>query len=159
MPEQYLNFYLASVGASAALIGLLFVALSIEAELEKEAKLLRYLLSQNSFIALMGIFLISLLALLGVNPWLFTGATLIFVFTGLGYMFGGRNSTSAKMSDKAYVGLTITTYLALGACAVWIAVTDNIQLAWQVFGFILIIHFALAVTRAWRSLIITKFSR
>ncbi len=65
IPATYANYFLASTGASAALIGLLFVAISLapEATFGLHANVERRVLAGSAFTALLNIFFISLVAL------------------------------------------------------------------------------------------------
>lgn len=66
IPQEFLTFFAASVTADGALIGLLFVAISIEPEhtFGPEAKLERELAANGAFAGLINAFLISMIALI-----------------------------------------------------------------------------------------------
>jgi hypothetical protein len=77
VPAEFQTFFLASVGASAALIGLLFVSVSIAPErvFGQESDLVRQAQALSAFTALANIFFISLLSLIpevtfGVGVWI-----------------------------------------------------------------------------------------
>jgi hypothetical protein len=76
VPDSYHDFFLASVGASAALIGLLFVAISVAPEhvFGSAAQGERFAFAVSAFIALGNIFFISLGALL---PFLNVGIAIV----------------------------------------------------------------------------------
>jgi hypothetical protein len=76
VPDTYHDFFLASVGASAALIGLLFVAISVSPErvFGTEAQGERLTFAVSAFIALGNIFFISLAGLL---PYPNIGVTIV----------------------------------------------------------------------------------
>ena len=76
VPDTYHDFFLASVGASAALIGLLFVAISLAPEriFGTEATGERLAFAVSAFIALANIFFISLAGLL---PFLNIGIPIV----------------------------------------------------------------------------------
>jgi hypothetical protein len=65
IPERLANFYLATVGAGAALIGLLFVAISLHPErtLDRLAAPARRGVASGAFAALVNAFIVSTAAL------------------------------------------------------------------------------------------------
>lgn len=82
VPPQFANFFLASAGAGAALVGLLFVAVSIAPEqiVMANAPVDRQAMASSSFTALLNAFFISLGALIPAN---LGGITLVLCLTGL----------------------------------------------------------------------------
>lgn len=66
VPVSYHEFFLASVGAAGAFVGLLFVAISIAPErtIQENAPVERRALAANAFSALLNAFFISIIALL-----------------------------------------------------------------------------------------------
>ena len=84
VPASYSNYFLASAGAAAALIGLLFVAIAIDAEhtVGDKAPIARRTVAGSAFTALVNAFFISLGALLpGYNLGAFA---LVMSLVGLG---------------------------------------------------------------------------
>src|SRR5215469_3563147 len=69
VPPQFVNFFIASTGAGAALVGLLFVAVSIAPEhiVQANAPVERQAMAASSFTALLNAFFISFGALLPEN--------------------------------------------------------------------------------------------
>ena len=69
MVGHYENFFIASTGASAAILGLLVVALSVvNADDENPTtRELRTVLAGSAFVALVNIFLVSIVALTGAQ--------------------------------------------------------------------------------------------
>jgi hypothetical protein len=69
VPESFNNFFLASSGAAAALVGLLFVAISVAPEhiVQANAPIERQAMAASSFTALLNAFFISLGALIPLN--------------------------------------------------------------------------------------------
>jgi hypothetical protein len=69
VPPQFTNFFLASSGAAAALVGLLFVAISVAPEhiVQANAPIERQAMAASSFTALLNAFFISLAALIPLN--------------------------------------------------------------------------------------------
>src|SRR5260370_22343121 len=66
IPAAFANFFIASAGAGAALVGLLFVAVSIAPEqlVTRRAPMERQAVAGSAFTALMNAFFISLVALI-----------------------------------------------------------------------------------------------
>src|SRR3989442_14040776 len=69
VPPQFVNFFIASAGAGAALVGLLFVAVSIAPEhiVQENATVERQAMAASSSTALLNAFFISFGALLPEN--------------------------------------------------------------------------------------------
>jgi len=96
VPPQFTNFFLASSGAAAALVGLLFVAISVAPEhiVQANAPIERQAMAASSFSALLNAFFISLGALIPVN----TG-TLTLIMSALGII---NSSVLAYPLDKIF---------------------------------------------------------
>ena len=77
MPGHYGNFFIASTGASAAILGLLVVAVSVvnADDANPTTRELRTVLAGSAFVALVDIFLVSIVAL--------TGGSLVFGLSSL----------------------------------------------------------------------------
>src|SRR5258706_4933834 len=69
VPPEFANFFIASAGAGAALVGLLFVAVSIAPEqlVTRRAPMERQAVAGSAFTALMNAFFISLVALIPIS--------------------------------------------------------------------------------------------
>jgi hypothetical protein len=82
VPPQFVNFFIASASAGAALVGLLFVAVSIAPEhiVQANAPVERQAMAASSFTALLNAFFISFGALLPENVGYIT---LVMSFAGL----------------------------------------------------------------------------
>ena len=82
VPPQFVNFFIASTGAGAALVGLLFVAVSIAPEhiVQATAPVERQAMAASSFTALLNAFFVSFAALLPENVGYIT---LVMSLTGL----------------------------------------------------------------------------
>jgi hypothetical protein len=81
---HYANFFIASAGASAALLGLLVVAVSVvnADDANPRTRELRTVLAGSAFVALVDIFLVSIVALTG-GPVVFGIASLVLAAVGL----------------------------------------------------------------------------
>ena len=82
VPPQFVNFFIASASAGAALVGLLFVAVSIAPEhiVQANAPVERQAMAASTFTALLNVFFISFAALLPENVGYIT---LVMSFSGL----------------------------------------------------------------------------
>ena len=83
VPEAFNNFFLASAGIGATLVGLIFVAVSIAPEhiVQANAPIERQAMAASSFTALLNAFFISLGALIPVNI-----GTLTLIMSALGFI-------------------------------------------------------------------------
>ncbi|MDB5238176.1 MAG: hypothetical protein JWM46_446 [Candidatus Kaiserbacteria bacterium] len=161
MLEQYSAFFIASSQASAALVGLLFVALSIDAGLEREFRIKQYALSETAYISLAGIFTISLLTLLPAGLPLMAGASIIFSVIGIGALLRLYFSLAQERvpMDMWHIFVTIAVYTILAGTGAWILVANATVGSLNLFCILLISLFGLSLIRAWRALRITKHSR
>jgi len=96
--DSYANFFIASAGASAAFIGLLFVALTIAAaeERDERAKANRDALAGSSFTQLLDAFFVSLGGL--------AGEVHIFALLGAGMAIVGLSITSRLLPGVIRAG-------------------------------------------------------
>ncbi len=83
VPSPFTNFFVASAGAGGALVGLIFVAVSIAPEhiVQASAPVERQAVAASSFTALVNAFFISLGALIPFNPGL-----IILMLSTLGFL-------------------------------------------------------------------------
>lgn len=160
MPEQYSTFFVACSQAASALVGLLFVALSIDVGLEREFRIKQYALSETAYISLVGIFIVSLLTLLPLALSLIGGAGIIFSLIGIaGLLRLHKNFDHEHVPvDTYYTFATIGVYIVLAANCLWIIMTDGGGYSLSLFSFLFVVLFGLSLVRAWRALRITKRS-
>ena len=83
VPSTFNNFFVASAGAGGALVGLIFVAVSIAPEhiVQASAPVERQAVAASSFTALVNAFFISLGALIPFNPSL-----IVLMLSTLGFL-------------------------------------------------------------------------
>ena len=95
---QYENFFLASSGASAAFLGLLFVALSVvnTDDADSRTRERRNVLAGSAFLALVDAFIVSIVSL--------TGGAVIFGISSLGMAMIGLLSFSRLMPRAKRAG-------------------------------------------------------
>jgi hypothetical protein len=165
VPASFIPFFSISAGASATLIGLLFVAVSVAPgrTVGKSASMSRRSVAESSFTALLNAFLVSLLALIPTTPLSLaslavTGATLLgFVRTHALLMARWRNDPSLGLA-----GLLRQLVLPLGMLVIY-----GLEFWWGVRQYrdfhlsasacgelatILVVLQGLAIARAWELL-------
>jgi len=157
VPDAYHDFFLASVGASAALIGLLFVAISVAPEhvFGSTAQGKRLGFAVSAFIALCNIFFISLAALL---PFLNIGIAIV-VAGGTGLV-----NTLLLIPDlwQRRTGQGVRSwFLVLGSLAIYVLEVGcgSVLLgnpaqtsALENVTVVLLVAYAVALARAWELL-------
>ncbi len=159
MLEQYASFFAASSQASAALVGLLFVALSIDVDLERGFRFKQFAFSETAFISLGGIFIISLLALLPSGLLLMTGASIVLSVIGIWGLLR-RTHPQIKLVllpvDFWQVFVTVGVYIWLAGTSLWLLTVEESVTLLNIFCMLLGILYVLSLIRAWRSLLIIK---
>ncbi len=159
VPPEFINFFIASTGAGAALVGLLFVAVSLAPEqiVTLRAPVERRAVAGSAFTALINAFFISLVALI---PH-FNAGTLIVPVSCLSLLTSLMQAWSLLRPRKgwqSFLRRAILVCLSLGlyALELWTAVgliTDPTHVGF-VYGllFVLLGIFVLGLTRAWELL-------
>jgi hypothetical protein len=159
VPSEFLNFFMASTGAAAALVGLLFVAVSLAPEqiVTRGAPVERRAVAGRAFTALINAFFISLVALI---PH-FNFGTLIVPFSSLSLLTSLLQAWSLlgpRKGWQSFLRRAVLICLSLGlyGLELWNGVgliTDPTQVGF-VYGllFVLLGIFILALTRAWELL-------
>jgi hypothetical protein len=160
MLDLYTSFFLASAGASAALVGLLFVSLSIDAELEKESRIRQFMLTETAFISLGGIFLISLLALLPDGTALSTAGGIMLSIIGIWSLVRRTHRVADQLTfgaqDSWYLFVTVGVYFIFAATSLWIYATGGTIALWNAFCILIAVLSGISLVRAWRALLISK---
>ncbi len=159
VPSEFLNFFMASTGAAAALVGLLFVAVSLAPEqiVTRGAPVERRAVAGSAFTALINAFFVSLVALI---PH-FNFGTLIVPFSSLSLLTSLLQAWSLlgpRKGWQSFLRRAVLICLSLGlyGLELWNGVgliTDPTQVGF-VYGllFVLLGIFILALTRAWELL-------
>ena len=158
MPAAYLSFFSAIAQASATLVGLLFVALSIDVGLEHEYRAKQFALTETAFISLGGIFVISLLALLPGDARALPIGGLVLAVVGIADLVRIQRIVEHihYPRDLWYIFITIAAYICLGASSYWMLHTSISDGLLGLFCIILVLLAGLSLARAWRALLITK---
>jgi hypothetical protein len=159
VPPEFLNFFIASTGAGAALVGLLFVAVSLAPEqiVTRRAPVERQAVAGSAFTALINAFFISLVALI---PH-FNFGTLIVPISSVSLLTSLLQAWSLLRPRKGWLSFlrrAILVCLSLGLYGLELRtavglITDPTQVGF-VYGllFVLLGVFFLGLVRAWELL-------
>lgn len=160
MLQDYTTFFVATVGAAAGFIGLLFVALSValSADTDHGTRERRLVLAGGSFAALLDCFFVSIIYLVG-GVVLFAGTSIAVALLGLlthaqlvsravrAGVFS-RGAPNLRL-NIAFASVAISLYSAqLGLGAAMLFLSQNGSLL-RVLIFVPVALFASALWRAW----------
>lgn len=165
MLGNYTVVFAASAGAAAALVGLIFVALTIDVGLEKEFRIKQYTLSETALISLGGIFVISLFALLPSGMLLMVGASIAlsaFSICNIARIWillrrKRRYAPDVLLPVDYVVGsATVGTYILLASTSLWVLKMNGTVGSLNTFCTLLVVLFVLSLVRVWRTLLIIR---
>jgi len=159
VPPEFANFFIASASAGAALVGLLFVAVSLAPEqiVTRRAPMERQAVAGSAFTALMNAFFISLFALI---PHFNTGSGIV-PFSGLCLLTSLIQAWQLLRLRKGWRSLLRRAFLVLLSVALYgLELVNGFQLiaapsqVGVVFGLVwcLIGAFVIGLVRAWELL-------
>lgn len=155
MFDAYRAFFAASVGASAAFIGLLFVALSFidSAQVEESTRTWRRILANSSFAQLVNIFFVSMAGLLP-DPHNFALVAVVMGALGLGVSVRLLPKTIARektgRGTPTVLGLIATgAYLMELVTGIGLMRQPDDQQLLSYLIVVLILLYAGALARAW----------
>ena len=162
VPTSFLNFFEASAGAGAALIGLLFVAISISPErIFQREKPEQQMVAMSAFTALVNAFFISLGALIPqvYIAWVVAALAFFGVSKTLNMgvrLFRGRvassRATALRRAVLVIVSLVIYGYEGYVAIRLIEAPNTNTTEWVQVIAVLTMAVYGLGLTRAWELL-------
>lgn len=167
MAGRYEDFFVASAGASAAILGLLVVAVSVvnSDDSNPTTRELRTVLAGSAFVALVDIFLVSIVALAG-GPVIFGTASLATAAVGLeatrrliprakraGNFARGFRDRTLNITFAVTSALAYAAQLALALALLAATRSPALQLA---LVLILVALYCSALGRAW---VVTGISR
>jgi hypothetical protein len=167
VPSSFHDFFVASAGAGAALVGLLFVAVSIAPErtVMRNAPPQRQILAATTFTAMINAFFVSLVALVpGINLGIITvimGALAFINSLTLGWYFLQQRNNSKRTSRLPALVLVV-----FGLGLYGYEISQGVQLMIQpsevdivkVLASIIVAVYGLGLTRAWQLLGAQRFS-
>ena len=164
VPPEFANFFIASAGAGAALVGLLFVAVSIAPEqmVTRRAPMERQAVAGSAFTALMNAFFISLVALIphfnvGFVIVPFISLCLLTTLIQAWQLLRLRKSWLSLLRRTFLVVLSVVLYVLELANALQLGV-DPSQVG-AVYGLVFLLWgaFALGIVRAWELLGVHRY--
>jgi hypothetical protein len=164
---HYENFFVASAGASAAILGLLVVAVSVVNADDKDPRTreLRTVLAGSAFVVLVDIFFVSIVALTGGSV-VFALASLAMAVIGLlatrrliprAKRAGNFSSSSrTRTLNLAFATISIVGYSAqLGLAVALLADTQSAPLQ-RALVLVIVVFYGSALGRAWEVTGITR---
>lgn len=168
VPSSFHDFFVASTGAGAALVGLLFVAVSIAPNrtVMRNAPLERQVLAASTFTAMLNAFFISLVALVpGINLGIITvimGAIAFVNSVTLGWYFLQQQRDNSKRTNR----LSALFLVVFGLGLYGYEISQGVQLMIQpsemgivtVLASIIVAVYGLGLTRAWQLLGAQRYS-
>jgi hypothetical protein len=158
VPPQFTNFFLASSGAAAALVGLLFVAISVAPEhiVQANAPIERQAMAASSFTALLNAFFISLGALIPLNI-----GTLTLIMSVLGIINSSVLAWNLLKKRGRWQNVVRRVYLILVSFIIYgyelyyailiILEPNNVGNIYMLAGLLLGVY-GIGLTRAWQLL-------
>jgi hypothetical protein len=164
VPPDFANFFIASASAGAALVGLLFVAVSIAPEqmVTRRAPMERQAVAGSAFTALINAFFLSLVALIPRFPY----GSIIVPFSGLCLLTSLIQAWQLLRLRKGWQSLLRRAFLVLLSVALYgLELVNGVQLlaAPSQVGIIyaliscLLGAFALGLIRAWELLGVHRY--
>lgn len=159
IPDSFINFFLASAGAGGALVGLLFVAISIAPEqiLASNAPVERQSVAVNAFTSLLNAFIISLMALIPKNNLgtvtLVMGLVSIYTSMSIGWYFIRQQATLLQHLQRLVLVLVslIVYGLEIYFALTLLARPDTTDAVYNI-TYILVVAYILGLNRAWQLL-------
>ncbi len=158
IPDSFTNFFVASTGAGAALLGLLFVSISISPEdkISENAEVERRVSAQGALTLLINAFFISLAALLPGNYGM-----PVIIFAGISFVLTLRNSITllrphpdaSKLSSRLTVVIVnLLTYIAQGYYGILLIIDPKNPVPVYSLTNLLLVVYVLGIFRAWQLL-------
>jgi hypothetical protein len=148
VPDPLVGYFAAATAAAGALIGLLFVAISLKPDsiFGESAQTNTRRLAESSFTALVNAFFVSLVAIIpGTNlGWVSAIMAVLSLYSTF-----ARRVRDADVSNLAVLGFTTVLYLGqLGIGIALIVVPGNADLVYKL-AYLAVAAFAIALARAW----------
>ena len=155
VPAALTNFFIASVGAGAALLGLLFVSVSIspEEKITANASIEKRIGASAALVSLTNAFIISLVALIpgtfGVFVLIFSVATFAITLQNGIELLRSHEGPSTLARRLTLTLLNLFAYIAEGYSAVRLIINPRDSSPVYLLAILLVIVYALSIVRAW----------
>ncbi len=159
VPSEFLNFFIASTGAGAALVGLLFVAVSLAPEqmVTRQAPVERQAVAGSAFTALINAFFISLVTLI---PHFYPGTFIVTIslLSLLTSLIQAWSLMRLRKGWQSFLRRAFLVFLSVGLYGFELRdgvglISDPAQVGFVYeLLFVLLGAFALSLTRAWELL-------
>jgi hypothetical protein len=149
VPASYVEFMITSAGAAAAMIGLLFVAISLRSDIVfgENAPARVKTLAGSSFTGLVNAFSLSLLAII---PSTNIGVGMIILAVACLYSTWNLHSHALGATQYRLIALTTLTYLAQFAGGVTLLARPHSSWIVNGLSYVIFASFVLSLTRAWQ---------
>jgi hypothetical protein len=149
VPDAYVAYFAATATAAAALIGLLFVAVTLhpDAIFGEAASSEGRLIASSAFTALVNAFFVSLLALIP-NVNLGIGAGIVALFS-ISSTISAHRSVNWDEPGWQLLGLALLSYLSQIGIGIWLTVDKHADGAVNAIAYVMIGSFSVGLGRAW----------
>jgi hypothetical protein len=153
LPENLHDFLIASVGASASFIGLLFVALTLvlgRIPMGSSPAARERALAGSSYTALITIFILSLIGLIPSMDvaWFMVALGWLGIGSSL-QTFRAQRTAIVRRDSASTISSLVLVYVALLCFGIYSAVVDNNHLNTNGFIAVLLVLYVTALGRAW----------
>ena len=160
VPDSFTNFFVASTGAGAALLGLLFVSISISPEdkIAANANVERRVSAYGALSLLIDAFFISLAALLpspsnyGVSVTIFAILSFVLTFQNSIVLLRPHPDASKFSERLTIVVVNLLTYVAQGYYGILLIIDPKNSAPVYYLTTLLLVVFVLGIVRAWQLL-------
>lgn len=158
VPDALTNFFIASVSAGAALLGLLFVSVSIspEEKISANAAVEKRVGAYGALVSLSNAFTISLVALIpgtfGIYVLIFSVATFAVTLQNGIELLQPHEGPSTLARRLTLTLLSLFAYIAEGYNAVRLIINPRDSSPVYALAILLVIVYALSIVRAWELL-------
>ena len=158
VPDALTNFFIASVGASAALLGLLFVSISIspEEKITATASVEKRISAYSALVSLTNAFIISLMGLIpgnfGIYVLIFSASSIIITIQNNIELLRSHEGPSSLGRRLFLTLLSLLAYIAEGYIAVRLIITPHDSTPVNTLTIILVVVYISSIIRAWELL-------
>jgi hypothetical protein len=158
VPDAFTNFFIASAGASAALLGLLFVSISIspEEKITATASVEKRISAYSALVSLTNAFIISLMALVpgnyGIYVLIFSASSIIITIQNNIEQLRPHKGASSLGRRLFLALLSLLAYLAEAYLGVRLIITPHDAAPVNTLAIVLLVVYISSIIRAWELL-------